>query len=178
MICDDPDENIDLEWIFHTRHPRFLAVINDKPIEGLDCMSHNNIEWICVALWMDQPVDDGEKELMQACARLAAYSDKLAQMDEEEDSVWAEDDSLGPWFDFVADVYDVFGKNNIVFRRWDDHPDANAVHVGICYPESDNVVGAFGEKQEGGFESSVNIDEMVATHLFRRERTKNVCGGR
>jgi len=66
---------IDLDWIFHTRYPRFLAVALDEPVEGLTCFSADNIEWLCVAMWIDEPVDD-VAGIFEECAELfAEYSE-------------------------------------------------------------------------------------------------------
>lgn len=59
MICSDLQSVIEYEWIFHTQYPRFLAVVTDENIGGDVCsVSHDGLEWVSVALWIDEPVSD------------------------------------------------------------------------------------------------------------------------
>ncbi len=77
MLCGDlmPVGGIELDWVFHTRHPRFLAVSLDDPVEGLMCFTADNIEWLCVAMWIDEPVDD-VSDILEECAKLfSEYSE-------------------------------------------------------------------------------------------------------
>jgi len=73
MICSDLQDNIEHEWIFHTRYPRFLAVISKAPLPNLPCVTVDEIEWICVAQWIDEPVDDPEQILLRAAEALRDY---------------------------------------------------------------------------------------------------------
>jgi len=76
MTCGDlmPVGGIELDWVLHTRYPRFLAVSLDDPVEELTCFTADNIEWLCVAMWIDEPVDD-VTDILEECAELfAEYS--------------------------------------------------------------------------------------------------------
>ena len=78
MTCGDltPVGGIEYDWVFHTRYPRFLAVSLDNPVEGLTCFTADNIDWLCVAMWIDEPVDDDVSVLLEECAELFAnYSE-------------------------------------------------------------------------------------------------------
>ncbi len=76
MICADLDNSIEFEWIFHTRYPRFLAVVSDKPVPGLTSATADDIEWLSVVMWIDEPVDDPISFLMDAANRFANYTDE------------------------------------------------------------------------------------------------------
>ena len=74
LICDDMESNINHEWIFHTRYPRFLAIVTDKPIDGINCASRDNIEWLSVAMWIDEPVADHHSYLNEAAKYFFDYT--------------------------------------------------------------------------------------------------------
>ena len=74
MICADLNSKIELEWIFHTRYPRFLAVITDDPVDGLICATADNIEWLSVVMWIDEPVTDPSLYVKHAAGRCANYT--------------------------------------------------------------------------------------------------------
>lgn len=76
LIGSDLDAEIEVEWIFHTRYPRFLAAVCDSPIDGVVCATTDQVEWLCVAMWIDEPVGDSVALVEQAAARFALYTDE------------------------------------------------------------------------------------------------------
>lgn len=61
-------------WIMHTQYPRFLAVVTDSPIDGLDCATGDGIEWLTVTQWIDQPDNDPLIALNVAVEQYLFYS--------------------------------------------------------------------------------------------------------
>lgn len=76
LLCSDIENKKEYEWIFYTRYPRFLAVVTDNPIDGLNCASIDNIEWLSVALWIDEPVSDPLITIKQAAALFSKYTEE------------------------------------------------------------------------------------------------------
>ena len=74
MLAADLEGQIEHEWIFHTRYPRFLAVVTEIPVDGLMCVSIDEIEWLCVAMWIDEPVGDPLTFLQRAAAAFTQYT--------------------------------------------------------------------------------------------------------
>lgn len=74
MLCSDMVSDNQDEWVFHTRYPRFLAIVTDHPIDGLTCASADNIEWISVALWIDEPVGDPLVIVKKSAAVFSQYT--------------------------------------------------------------------------------------------------------
>ncbi|MDH5612240.1 MAG: hypothetical protein OEY66_07280 [Gammaproteobacteria bacterium] len=74
LICDDMGGDLNIEWVFHTRYPRFLAAVTDSPVDGTVSASLDNLEWLSVAMWIDEPVDDAESVVVQAAAAFADYT--------------------------------------------------------------------------------------------------------
>lgn len=79
LLCSDVENNKHYEWIFHTRYPRFLAVVTDNPVDGLTCASIDNIEWLSVALWIDEPVSDPIAKVKEAAALFGQYTEETMQ---------------------------------------------------------------------------------------------------
>lgn len=62
------------EYIFHTRHPRFLAAVLDHAVDGLASHSADGVDFVNVFLWIDQPLGDTQPILRRAFVELQAYS--------------------------------------------------------------------------------------------------------
>lgn len=78
LIGSDIEDKVEYEWIFRTRYPRFLAVVTGKPVdEGMMCVAVDD-EWINVALWIDEPVDDPSPYINRAAEAFAQYTDNSA----------------------------------------------------------------------------------------------------
>lgn len=75
LICSDLEGKAEHEWVLHTRYPRFLAVVSEAPVGGLVCASADDIEWLSVAMWIDEPVDDPHPYILRAAAAFAQYTD-------------------------------------------------------------------------------------------------------
>lgn len=77
LICDDLHCEIEQEIVFHTRYPRFLATPLDEPHPGMNCVSADGIEWLCVFMWIDEPIGDEVDGLLEECAVVfAEYTDR------------------------------------------------------------------------------------------------------
>lgn len=63
-----------VEYIFHTRHPRFLAAVIDHAVDGLDSYSGDGVDFINVFLWIDQPLGVTQPLLRRAFVELQSYS--------------------------------------------------------------------------------------------------------
>lgn len=76
LICAPMTGAQQPELVLHTRYPRFLAVVAEHPIDELMCATADplEVEWLAVALWIDQPLHDPLPMLKQAAAEFAAYS--------------------------------------------------------------------------------------------------------
>jgi len=74
MLCSDLADEKQFEWVFHTRYPRFLAVVTPEPIDGLDCATADNLEWICVAIWIDEAIEEPLTYVNKAASLFAEYS--------------------------------------------------------------------------------------------------------
>jgi len=79
MICTDLHGEIEMEWVFHTRYPRFLAAVTGQPVDGLICATLDNIEWLSVAMWIDEPVDDSVAYVKEAAAALLLYTEDFCR---------------------------------------------------------------------------------------------------
>jgi len=75
VICSDMADDIQLEWVFHTRYPRFLAAVTDEPVDGTVCASLDNLEWLSVAMWIDEPVGDPVECVTRAAVAFADYTE-------------------------------------------------------------------------------------------------------
>ena len=73
MLCSDLGGENENEWVFHTRYPRFLAIVTDDPVDGLACASIDNIEWLSVALWIDEPVGDPTVAIKESAVLFYQY---------------------------------------------------------------------------------------------------------
>lgn len=76
LTCADLSGESEVEWVFHSRYPRFLSVVTESPKDGLVCASGDEIEWLSVAMWMDEPVGDPYSVVMEAAVRFAKYSEE------------------------------------------------------------------------------------------------------
>tara|TARA_B110000093_G_scaffold166173_1_gene191309 strand:+ start:698 stop:1159 length:462 start_codon:yes stop_codon:yes gene_type:complete len=74
MLCSGLGSDNQNEWVFHTRYPRFLAIVADNPIDGLTCASEDNIEWLSVALWIDEPLSDPLVSVKKSAALFSQYT--------------------------------------------------------------------------------------------------------
>lgn len=75
LIGSDLEDELEPEWIFRTRYPRFLAVVTGAPVdEEIMCVAVDD-EWINVVLWLDEPVDDPGPYIHRAAEAFARYTD-------------------------------------------------------------------------------------------------------
>jgi transcriptional regulator with XRE-family HTH domain len=77
LIGSDLENEKEPEWIFHTRYPRFLAVVAGAPVDSMMCVAVDD-EWINVALWIDEPIDDPSPYIHRAAEAFAQYTDSSA----------------------------------------------------------------------------------------------------
>lgn len=78
LIGSDLEGEVESEWIFHTRYPRFLAVVTGDPVdEGMMSVGVGD-EWLNVALWIDEPVDDPSPYIHRVAEAFAKYTDNSA----------------------------------------------------------------------------------------------------
>lgn len=78
LIGSDLAGQISEEWVLHTRYPRFLAIVTEQPVVDAECVSVDGVEWLTVALWIDEPVEPTAPLLQRAAALFAAYSNAAA----------------------------------------------------------------------------------------------------
>lgn len=74
MLCAPLEIDSDVEWVMHTKYPRFLAPVTEQPVEGLVCATVDGVEWLCVALWIDEPLGDPQKLVDGAAVLFARYT--------------------------------------------------------------------------------------------------------
>lgn len=79
LFGTDIREKITLEWLFRTRYPRFLACITDTPIEGTLSSTADNVEYINVSMWIDEPVEGGQIYVDEAAKLWTEYSERAAK---------------------------------------------------------------------------------------------------
>jgi hypothetical protein len=75
LLADDLEGENNQEWVIHTRYPRFLAMVTEGPIKDAVCKSADGVEWLCVAMWIDEPVDDPDEILNSAAIHFMEYSE-------------------------------------------------------------------------------------------------------
>lgn len=96
VIADSIEDGCNWEMVIRLEFPRFIGIVVDQPIDGLDCSQIMNDEWLAVAMWIDEPIgrDKGAimEEAIDALERYTQQSiDKAAAHDRELLAEWAED---------------------------------------------------------------------------------------
>lgn len=74
MLASDLSNKIESEWVFHTRYPRFLAIVHSEPISGVVSSSVDGLEWLNVSIWIDEPVSDPQELVDQAANHLYQFT--------------------------------------------------------------------------------------------------------